>query len=74
MAKMTFKTGDEYAMKLSKLAKQSDEVARKAIYAGAKIVADEIKRNIQSLPEEKYRHLKSLSVRERGFKLRNHVG
>lgn len=59
MAKMTFRAGDEYAMKLSKLAKQSDEVARKAIYAGAKIVADEIKRNIQSLPEEKYRHLKS---------------
>lgn len=40
MARMTFKAGDEYAVKLSKLAAGSDAIAKKAIYQGAKIVAD----------------------------------
>lgn len=46
MARMTFKAGDEYALKLSRLATGSDEIAKKAIYQGAKIVADKIKANI----------------------------
>ena len=46
MARMTFKAGDEYAIKLSKLAAGSDAIAKKAIYQGAKIVADKIKANI----------------------------
>ena len=40
MARMTFKAGDDYALKLSKLATNSDEIAIKAIYAAAEIVAD----------------------------------
>lgn len=58
MAKITFKNGDEYALKLSKLSANSDEVAKKAIYAGVKVVADQINRNIDALPEDKYRYLK----------------
>lgn len=57
MARIAFKLGDEYALKISKLATNSASVAKKAIYAGAKIVADEIKNNIQNLPEESFRYL-----------------
>lgn len=57
VARMAFKLGDEYALKISKLATNSASVAKKAIYAGAKIVADEIKNNIQNLPEENFRYL-----------------
>lgn len=46
MARMTFKAGDEYALMLSRLETGSDEIAKKAIYQGAKIVADKIKANI----------------------------
>lgn len=49
MAKMTVKGIDEYALKLSKLGEKSQETAGKAIYAGAEIVADAIKQNIDSL-------------------------
>lgn len=58
MARMTFKAGDEYALKLSKLATKSDEIAKKAIYGAAKIVADKIKSNLEALPEEKFRYLR----------------
>jgi len=58
MAKMTFKAGDEWALKLSRLAAQSDEISKKAIFSGAKLVADKIKSDIRALPEEKYRKLK----------------
>lgn len=43
MAKFTFNIGDDYVLKLSKLGTTSEEIAKKAIYEGAKIVADEIK-------------------------------
>lgn len=49
MARMTFKAGDEYALKLSRLATNSDEIAKKAIYAAADIVADKIKSNLQGV-------------------------
>ncbi len=49
VAKMTFKVADEYALKLSRLATESDKIAQKAIYAGAKIVADEMKANLKSV-------------------------
>lgn len=45
---MTFKAGDEYALKLSKLAANADEIAKKAIYSAADIVAGEIKKNLVS--------------------------
>ena len=48
MARMTFKSGDEFAIKLSRLASRSDEIAEKAIYKAAGIVADKIRANLQS--------------------------
>jgi len=49
---MTFKAGDDYALKLSKLATNSDEIAKKAIYAAAEIVADKIKSNLEGVLSE----------------------
>lgn len=43
---MTLKLGEEYALKLSELASGSEEIAKKAVYAGAGIVADEIRRRL----------------------------
>lgn len=43
MARMTIKGLDEYALALSNLGKESIEVSKKMVYAGAKIVADEMK-------------------------------
>ena len=56
MAKMAVKGIDEYALKLSKLGAKSSETAGKAIYAGAEIVADAIKQNIDGLEtvDDKY--------------------
>ena len=49
MARIAFKTGDDYALKLSRLSAGSDEIAKKAIYAAASIVADKIKDNLQGV-------------------------
>ena len=46
VARMSFKAGDDYALKLSRLATSAEEIAKRAIYEGAKIVADEIKARI----------------------------
>ena len=60
MAKVTIKTADEYSIKLSQLeAQYQDGVAGKAIYAGAKVVADQVKSNLKALPVDKNRPLKS---------------
>lgn len=58
MARMTVKATDDYALKLSKLAAQTEEVAKKAIYAAANIVADKVASNLAALPEDKFRRLK----------------
>lgn len=57
MAKFEFKFKgiEEYALKLSKLGDQTEEIAGKAIYAGAKIVADEVRKNIEGLPTVDFR-------------------
>jgi HK97 gp10 family phage protein len=49
MAKMTVQGIEEYALKLSKLGAKSQETAGKAIYAGAEVVADAIKQNVDGL-------------------------
>ena len=51
MARMEIKGIEEYALKLSKLGKNTEAVAGKAVYAAAGIVADAIKENISALPE-----------------------
>lgn len=43
LARMTIMAGEEYALKLSRLAEASEETAKKAVYAGAGVVADEIR-------------------------------
>ena len=48
MARMTFNTGEEYALKLSRLAAGSEETAQKAIYAAADIVTDKIRENLEA--------------------------
>jgi len=45
---MTFKAGEEYALKLSKLSTGSDDIAKKAIYAAADILADKIRDNLEA--------------------------
>ena len=47
MARTTFKAGDDFALKLSRLSTESNRIAKQAIYAGAKVVADEIKSNLE---------------------------
>lgn len=53
MAKFSFKGMAEYELKLSKLKTGSKDIAAKAVYAGAAIMADEIKANIKALPVQK---------------------
>lgn len=50
MAKITFPGLNDYELMISKLSKGVDDIAGKAIYAGAGIVADAIKENIKDLP------------------------
>ena len=57
MAKMTFKAGDDYMLKLSRLGARSDAIAKKALYAAADIVTDAVRDNLESLPTDRYRYL-----------------
>lgn len=50
MAKITFPGLNDYELMISKLSKGVDDIAGRAIYAGAGIVADAIKENIKALP------------------------
>ena len=50
MARIEFRGLDGYELMISRLSKGADDVAGKAIYAGAAIVADEIRKEIQGLP------------------------
>ena len=49
IARMSFKAGDDFALQLSHLATGSEEIAKKAIYAGANVIADKIKSNLQGV-------------------------
>lgn len=57
MARMTFQAGDDYAVQLSRMGADIDEIAGKAIYEAAGIVADKIKSNLEALPEDRFRKL-----------------
>lgn len=52
MAKITFPGLEQYERQLSTLFKDTEQIAGAAIYAGADIVADAIKRNIGTLPQK----------------------
>lgn len=49
LAKITFKNGEEYALRLSRLGEQSKGIAKRAIYDAANIVANEIRANIDTI-------------------------
>ena len=51
LATIKFKKGDEYALRLSKLETGAEGIAKKALYAGAGVVADRIKNNLGSVPK-----------------------
>lgn len=55
--KIELKGWDEYILKLTALEGKSDEIAKKALYEGAKVIADAVKENIKTLPTEKARWL-----------------
>lgn len=59
MAKISFKNQSEYYQKLQELETLAakDETLEKAVVAGAKVVADKIRSNLESLPTEKFRYL-----------------
>lgn len=64
MARVTMYAGEDYALKLSKMATNSEEIAKKAIYEGSKIVADKIKSNLEGVlsPEATGELVKSFGV------------
>ena len=49
IARMSFKAGDDFALALSHLATDSEVIAKKAIYAGANVIADKIKSNLDGV-------------------------
>jgi len=59
MARVSFMLSDDFALKISRLETRAEDIAKKAIYAGAKIVADKVAANLDALPTDKYRRLKS---------------
>ena len=50
MAKLSFPGLSEYELVLSRLGEKTEEIAGKAVYEGAAIVADEIRKGIEGLP------------------------
>ena len=52
MARMTFKAGDDYALRLSRLGAKTDEIAKKAIREGAAVVTEKIRKNLSALRED----------------------
>ena len=50
MAKIDFKGIDNYAKALGTLWKESENIIKKAVYEGADIVANEIKKGLRSIP------------------------
>lgn len=59
MAKITFKRGSEYMLRLQKLEERfaAPQTLEKAVHAGSAIVADKIRENLEALPEDEYRRL-----------------
>lgn len=52
MAKITVEGLEEYANRIASLYKDTESIARKAVYAGADVVADAIKEGLKNIPVE----------------------
>ena len=59
MAKITFSATGDYALALERYQSAADggKLLERAVASGAAIVADQIRSNLQALPEEKFRRL-----------------
>ena len=57
MAKMTINTPKTLAMQLDQLSNQIPDIAEKALHAGASVLADAIRQNLNALPEDRFRKL-----------------
>lgn len=59
MARISFKNQSEYYLRLQKLESRftKDETMEKAVYAGSSIVADQIRENLEKLPEQQFQRL-----------------
>ena len=59
MARITFTRNSQYAMKLQQMERHfiKDEPLEKAVAAGSAVVADQIRANLEALPEEEFRKL-----------------
>lgn len=57
LAKMTIKGPESYMSQLSKLGKASLEICSNAVRIGGGIVADEIRKELDNLPDEKFKKL-----------------
>ena len=49
MAKATVKMPEDFLMKISKLGNQTDEIIPKVLKAGAEVVEDKVRSNLQSI-------------------------
>lgn len=49
MARAAFMLDDDFALKISKLETDIDDVAKEAIFEGAKIAADQVRKNLESV-------------------------
>lgn len=60
MAKISFKNQKEYFLRIDQVlgSVSSEETLKEAVYAGACIVTDKIRENLEKLPETEYRVLK----------------
>lgn len=52
MARMKIKGGDEFSHKIAALQNGTVDVMKKAVYAGANVLADAVAAQIQALPEQ----------------------
>lgn len=48
MARMAFKAGEDFMLKLSRLEAGGEDIAKRAVYAGAGIVADKVRANLEA--------------------------
>ena len=76
MAKTTFITKgfDEFASKWAKIEESADAVTKQALFEGAKIAADEVRKAIDTIPYQRFRIFNKVEL-ERGkrfFGISNH--
>lgn len=54
MARITLKQDDAFLQRLSRMERAAPETAKRALYQGAKVVADAMRRAVEELPEDKH--------------------